>query len=172
MKFLETIKGLFSLPEKAKPKTKRRPVKKTPKKSKKPESKLKSRTKKSRPKPKTAKSKPKKKALRKPATKAKPKRKTLKKETVKKVQVSKSFGKEVGIVTHYFGRISVGIIKLRAGIKTGDRIHFKGAHDDFSQTVKSMQVNHKAVVSASRGDEVGIEVNKKVHENDRVYLLS
>lgn len=77
--------------------------------------------------------------------------------------------KELGVITHYFGNISVGIIKLKSGLRTGDEIHIKGAHDDFTQTVTSMQLNHKDISYGKKGDEVGIKVPQRVHENDKVY---
>ena len=79
--------------------------------------------------------------------------------------------KEVGIVTHYFGKISVGIIQLKDSLKVGDKIHFKGIHDDFTQVVESMQIEHSPVEEAKQGDLVGIKVAQKVHPNDRVYKV-
>ncbi len=80
--------------------------------------------------------------------------------------------KEIGIITHYFGNISVGIIKLDAPLKVGDTIHIKGAHDDFSQTIDSMQIEHEEVVSAKEGDLVGLKVIQQVHVNDKVFIVS
>ncbi len=79
--------------------------------------------------------------------------------------------KEVGVVTHYFGKISVCAVRLKATLKRGDKIHIKGAHDDFYQTVTSIQINRQDVSVARKGDEVGIKVIRKVHENDRVYVV-
>jgi translation elongation factor EF-1alpha len=78
--------------------------------------------------------------------------------------------KKIGVITHYFGHISVGIIELSAPLKVGDTIHIKGAHDDFTQSVDSMQIEHDAVESAGKGDMVGIKVIQKVHPKDEVYL--
>jgi len=79
--------------------------------------------------------------------------------------------KEIGIVTHYFGKISVGIIKLKSALRVGDKIHIKGAHDDFTQLITSMQVNHKDIAHAKKGEEIGIKAAQAVHENDKVYKL-
>jgi putative protease len=79
--------------------------------------------------------------------------------------------KKIGVITHYFGHISVGIIKLDAPLKIGDTIHIKGAHDDITQSVDSMQIEHENVESADKGDEVGIKVVEKVHPHDEVYLV-
>ena len=79
--------------------------------------------------------------------------------------------KEVGVITHYFGKISVGIIELSATLAVGDTIHIKGAHDDFTQTVGSMQIEHEQVESADSGQVIGIEVAQKVHPHDKVFLV-
>ncbi len=79
--------------------------------------------------------------------------------------------KEVGVITHYFGNISVGIIELSGPLKVGDVIHVQGAHDDFTQTVDSMQIEHEAVESAKEGDAIGMKVAEKVHPHDKVFLV-
>ncbi|MDD5644115.1 MAG: hypothetical protein PHO00_01540 [bacterium] len=78
---------------------------------------------------------------------------------------------EIGVITHYFGKLSVGIIKLSKPLTVGDKIHVKGAHDDFSQTVDSMQIEHEKVDEAKSGQQVGIKVLGKVHENDKVFKV-
>jgi putative protease len=79
--------------------------------------------------------------------------------------------KEVGIVTHYFGKISVGIIQLKDVLRVGDTIHVRGVHDDFNQIVDSIQIEHLKVNEAKEGDCVGIKVAQKVHPNDKVYKV-
>ncbi len=79
--------------------------------------------------------------------------------------------KEIGKVIHYFGKISVGIIKLKAPLAVGEKIQIKGAHGDFTQVIKSMQVDHKDITKASKGFEVGIKVKKPVHVNNKVYKV-
>ena len=131
------------------------------------------------------KTKPKTRAKKKPKkTPKKPQKKTglnkIEKKPLKKHSLKKSSRplkklpreKEIGIVTHYFGKISVGIIKLKSALRVGDKIHIKGAHDNFTQLTKSIQVNHKDIADAKKGDEIGIKVTQAVHENDKVYKLS
>ncbi len=84
----------------------------------------------------------------------------------------KNTGKEIGVITHYFGKVSVGVIKLKAGLRLGDKIRIKGAHDDFTQTVKTIQVNRKDISYAGKGVEIGIKVTHRVHENDKVYKIA
>ncbi|MFH1360232.1 MAG: hypothetical protein ABIJ41_04245 [Candidatus Omnitrophota bacterium] len=79
--------------------------------------------------------------------------------------------KEIGVVTHYFGKVSVGIIDLSDSLKVGDSIHIKSAHDDLTQKVESMQIEHESLTEAKKGDAVGIKVVKRVHPNDKVFLI-
>ncbi|MBN2120354.1 MAG: hypothetical protein JW734_04810 [Candidatus Omnitrophica bacterium] len=80
--------------------------------------------------------------------------------------------KEIGKITHYFGKVSAGIIELTDSLKAGDTIHLKGAHTDFTQVVESMQVEHESIQEAKAGDAVGIKVKDRVHPNDKVYKLT
>ena len=81
--------------------------------------------------------------------------------------------KLVGIITHYFGKINVAVLKVTEGeVKTSDTIHIKGKHTDFTQTIGSMQVEHKNMEVAKKDDEVGLKVDQPVHEHDEVYLVT
>ena len=77
--------------------------------------------------------------------------------------------KEIGKITHYFGHLSVGIIELQDELKVGDTIHIKGAHDDFTQTIQVMQLDHKDVQQGSKGQMIGIKVDRKVHPHDKIF---
>ncbi|MBI4050325.1 MAG: hypothetical protein HY398_02650 [Candidatus Doudnabacteria bacterium] len=76
--------------------------------------------------------------------------------------------KKIGKVTHYYGKLGVAIVKLQKPLKVGDKVHFKGAHDDFTQEIRELQYEHQALAAAKAGQEVGIKVEQKVHENDEV----
>ena len=78
---------------------------------------------------------------------------------------------EIGAVEHFFGKISVGVIKLKGVLKVGDTVHIKGKHADFSQEVDSMQIDHENVTEAKKGKSVGIKVAQPLHENDKVYKV-
>lgn len=81
--------------------------------------------------------------------------------------------KRIGVITHYYGNLGVGIIKIEAeGLKVGDTLHFKGHTSDFQQTVESMQIEHKDMQEAKVGDQVGIKVNEHVREHDQVFKVS
>ena len=68
----------------------------------------------------------------------------------------------VGEITHFFTKISVCVIKLKKDVSVGDKIYFKGSGCDFSQKIVSMQVDHKNVDRAVKGQEVGLKVIRDV----------
>ncbi|MCD6402384.1 hypothetical protein J7L36_00815 [bacterium] len=81
-------------------------------------------------------------------------------------------GKLVGKITHYFGKVGVAVVKLRDVLKVGDTIKIVGGIDtDFEQKVKSMEVDHKKVQTAKKGESIGLKVDKKVREGYQVYKL-
>lgn len=103
----------------------------------------------------------------------KPVKKPVKKITKKTAIVKrKSDGKLIGRITHYFSNIEVAVINLSAPVKDGDMIRVIGGQEtDFEQKVKSMQIEHKAVKSAKKGDSIGIKISEKVHEGYRVFKI-
>lgn len=95
-----------------------------------------------------------------------------KKKEVKKVVKKKEVAerKLAGKIVHYFGNIGVAVIKVNKEIKIGDTIEIDNKGETFEQKITSMQVNHKEVKSAKKGNEVGMKVNQPVKVNALVYL--
>jgi putative protease len=79
---------------------------------------------------------------------------------------------EVGKVLHYYSRIGVAIIELKAPLSIGNQILVKGSTSDFEQVIESMQIEHINVNTAKKGDSIGLKVNKLVKPNDIVYKKS
>lgn len=80
---------------------------------------------------------------------------------------------KIGFVSNYFGKISVAAVEITNGtVSVGDTLHFLGHTTDFESTVHSMQIEHKPVTAAKKGDSVGIKVAEKVREKDNVYKIS
>jgi translation elongation factor EF-1alpha len=80
---------------------------------------------------------------------------------------------EVGQVTHYFDRPHVAIVKMMADqIAVGDTIHIKGAHTELTETVTSMEVEHRKIEVAKPGEEFGLQVADRVRTGDRVYKVT
>ncbi|MEM3091450.1 MAG: translation elongation factor-like protein, partial [Candidatus Pacearchaeota archaeon] len=70
--------------------------------------------------------------------------------------------KEIGRVSGYFSHVGVAAIKLSGNLKVGDKIRIKGHTTNLELPVKSMQIEHKEVKAAKKGDHVGVKVPEKV----------
>ena len=79
--------------------------------------------------------------------------------------------KQIGSVSHWFGKIGVVAIELTGKLAVGDRVHILGHTTDFEQDVTSMQVMHQDVSKAGRGDDVAIKVESRARVGDKVYKV-
>ncbi len=77
----------------------------------------------------------------------------------------------IGVVDHFFGNISVSMIKLTDALKVGDKIRIKGNTTDLVQDVTSMQIDRVPTQEAKAGDLISIKVEQKVRKNDAVYKV-
>lgn len=114
--------------------------------------------------------------LKKPVSK-RPIRKTARKTTPAKKRPRKEFihigaGETViGTITHYFPKVRAGVIKLTGSLSVGDSIKIKGHTTDFTQKIVSMQIDHASLVTAKKGDEIGLLVENRVRRKDIVIKL-
>jgi len=79
--------------------------------------------------------------------------------------------KEVGKITHYFDHINVAVVELKDKLKQGEKILVEGHTTNFEQTADSMQIEHKPVKEAKKGESIGLRVVDKVRAGDKVYIL-
>lgn len=78
--------------------------------------------------------------------------------------------KELGVITHFFERIKVVVVKLtHGGLIVGDKITIIGPKTKHVQKVWSMQVEHQDVKVAKKGQLIGLKVDKNVMVGDKVY---
>jgi hypothetical protein len=78
----------------------------------------------------------------------------------------------VGVVTHYYGHLSVAAIRIEAGtLRVGDTIRILGHTSDFRQRIDSMQLEHQPVTEAGKRQEIGLKVVQHARENDAVYRV-
>ena len=83
------------------------------------------------------------------------------------------FEEKIGEVTHYFGSIHVAAIDITDGeLHVGDKVHIKGHTSDFTQTIDSMEINHRPVATAAVGESVGARVAQHAREHDSVFKVS
>lgn len=77
---------------------------------------------------------------------------------------------EVGVITHYFDRIKVCVVKLTHGtVLIGDKLTIIGPHTKFVQKVWSMQIESENVKVAKKGQLIGLKVDKVPIVGDKVY---
>jgi len=79
--------------------------------------------------------------------------------------------KLVGKVSHYFTRIGVAVIDLSDSLSVDDEISIEGASTNFKQKITSMQIEHKNIKKAKKGDSIGMKVDDRVREGDQVYRI-
>jgi len=79
---------------------------------------------------------------------------------------------KVGIVDGYYAKIGVAAIRLTDGaLQVGDQIRIHGHTTDFTQTVESMQLEHKPIQRAERGAEVALKVRDRARQHDQISLI-
>lgn len=78
----------------------------------------------------------------------------------------------VGKITHIFGKINVAVVKLSSPLKKGEKIKIKGKGIEFEQSVQSMQIEHKNVEVAKKGQEIGLKLDQPAHEGCEVYRVT
>jgi hypothetical protein len=119
----------------------------------------------------------KKKKVKKTIKKVKKTKKVVKKVKAKKLKKAvkaqaKPKEKLLGLIDHYFDKISVAAIRVKGPFKVGDVIHILGHTTNFYQRVDSMQIDHQEVVKVKKGDDVGLKIKDFVRDHDKVYLGS
>lgn len=81
-------------------------------------------------------------------------------------------GVQIGQVTHYYSKISVAVLALRGTLRVGDTVHVLGRTTDLQQEVTSLQIEHQAVDEAGPGDDVALEVKRRVRPRDKVFKMT
>ena len=79
--------------------------------------------------------------------------------------------KKIGEVIHFYDHISVAIVKLTAPLKNGDTVKFVHGDSEFTQTVDSMELEHKKLDSAKKGAEIGLKVSQPIKGKTEVFLV-
>lgn len=80
--------------------------------------------------------------------------------------------RRIGVVSHYYSHLGVAAMVLEEELMVGDTIHLKGHTTDFIQQVDSIQLEHKDVMEAKKGEDVGIRVKEHVREHDVVFKVA
>lgn len=76
--------------------------------------------------------------------------------------------KEIGKIIHFYPKIGVAVIELKDSLKVGDNIIIKTKDGEVRQTVDSMQIEHKNIDEAKKGQSIGLKVAEAVKEGNVV----
>jgi hypothetical protein len=79
----------------------------------------------------------------------------------------------IGVVTHYYGHLSVVAMRLEPGatLRVDDVIHIRGRTTDFTQKVESLELNHAPVTEVGPNDDFGLKVAEHAREHDVVFKV-
>ena len=80
--------------------------------------------------------------------------------------------KQIGIVTHWYDKIGVAVVRLSGKLSKGDSIVVRKGDEEFKDTVASLQINHESVSSAKKGDDAAIKLSQRAKEGASVFLAS
>jgi len=80
---------------------------------------------------------------------------------------------QIGKVTHYYDKLGVAVVEVaNQALKVGDTVKVSGHDKEFTQTVSSLQIEHRQVQEVPVGESCGMKVDQPVKEGDVLYLVS
>jgi len=80
---------------------------------------------------------------------------------------------QIAKVVHYYDKISVAVVEvINQPLKAGDTVKISGHDKEFTQEVKSLQIEHKQVKQLGIGESGGLAVDQPVKEGDRIFLVT
>ena len=82
-------------------------------------------------------------------------------------------GSPVGEVEGFFKKANAAVIRITSGsLRLNDRIWIRGHSTDLKCTIESMQIDRKPISAAEKGQVIGLQVEKRCRNGDKVYLIS
>ena len=79
---------------------------------------------------------------------------------------------KVGRIEHFYSKANVAVVEILAPLRKGDKILIRGSTTNLSQTVESMESEHKQLAEAQVGQKVGLKVEGRVREHDIIYKVA
>jgi len=76
--------------------------------------------------------------------------------------------KPVGKVVHWYDKLSVAVIRLDGTLKAGTTVKVSHGDKEFTETISSMQLDHKPVTSGKKGQEIAVKLSEKATEGSVV----
>jgi len=78
--------------------------------------------------------------------------------------------KPIGTVTHWYDKLGVAVVKVTGKLAKGAEIVVKKGTEEFNDVVASIQIDHKDVDAAKKGDDAAIKLSQKAKEGAEVYV--
>lgn len=79
---------------------------------------------------------------------------------------------EVGVIEHYYGGISVAVVKITKGsLRVGDEILIQRGDGSFRQKIDSMEIEHEKVNEVKPGASFGLKIAQKATEGNKVFKI-
>jgi putative protease len=79
--------------------------------------------------------------------------------------------KLIGKITHFYPKISVAVVELEDTLNVGDTISIERGEEVVEQVVDSMQIEHKNVEEAGKGESIGLKVAGQTKEGAKVFKV-
>jgi putative protease len=79
--------------------------------------------------------------------------------------------KLIGKISHFYPKISVAVVDLEDTIRVGDKISIERETGTFEQVVDSMQIEHKNINEAKKGQSIGLKISDKTREGAKVFKV-
>lgn len=76
------------------------------------------------------------------------------------IQPARLRQKKIGVITHYYDKIKVGVIKLSGTLCVGDCIKYETFDGRYEQVVESMEIDRNPVFKACKGKEIGLKLSR------------
>ncbi len=80
--------------------------------------------------------------------------------------------KLIGMVSHFYPKLLVAVVDLSDSLKVGDKILIERGTETSEQVVTEMQIEHKNINEAKKGQSVGMKIYSKTKEGARVYKVT
>lgn len=78
--------------------------------------------------------------------------------------------KQIGTVTHWYDKLGVAVVKLTGKLAKGATVKIKKGEEEFEDTISSLQIDHKDVASAKKGDDAAVKLSQRAKEGAAVFL--
>jgi translation initiation factor IF-2 len=79
--------------------------------------------------------------------------------------------KPLGTVIHWYDKIGVAVVKLGGKLGVGEKIKVKKGDEEFETTVSSIQIDHKDVPAAKKGDDAAIKLSSRAKEGATIFRV-